>query len=85
MTYRIVISPAAQRQIKKLELQVQKQVIRYLRVLATDTRPSGIKKLSGRKEIYRIRTGDYRILYQIRDNELVVLVLKVGHRREIYK
>lgn len=84
MTYQVIISPAAQRQSKKLDLHIQKQVIRRLRALATDPRPHDMKKLSGRKEVYRIRTGDYRILYQIRDQKLIVLVLEIGHRREVY-
>ncbi len=85
MTYQVILSPAAQRQTKKLEPKIQKQIIRCLRLLITNPRPSGIKKLSGRKEVYRIRTGNYRILYQIQDNKLLVLVLEIGHRREVYQ
>jgi mRNA interferase RelE/StbE len=46
-------------------------------------RPEGVKKLEGEKDLYRLRVGDYRIIYTIRDRELIVLVLKVGHRREV--
>jgi mRNA interferase RelE/StbE len=53
--------------------------------LAADPRPFGVKKLSADEDLFRIRVGDYRIIYQIRDKELIVLVVKIGHRREVYR
>jgi len=56
-----------------------------MEALTRNPRPHGVKKLSGEQNLYRIRAGDYRIIYQIRDKELVVLVLKLGHRRDVYR
>ena len=53
--------------------------------LANDARPAGCLKLAGSPDLYRVRVGDYRIVYQVKDTELVVLVLSIGHRREIYR
>ncbi|HEX9628007.1 MAG TPA: type II toxin-antitoxin system RelE/ParE family toxin [Acidiferrobacterales bacterium] len=61
-----------------------KRILKRIRALAGDPRPSGSEKLSA-QERYRVRQGDYRIVYEIVDAELVVVVVKVGHRREIYR
>jgi mRNA interferase RelE/StbE len=53
--------------------------------LTADRRPSGVKKLSPEENLYRIRVGDDRIIYQIRDKDLIVLVVKIGHRRDVYR
>ena len=53
--------------------------------LAVEPRPHGCTKLSGAKNIYRVRSGDYRIIYQIEDNRLLILVAEIGHRREVYR
>jgi len=56
-----------------------------IRSLQAHPRPAGCKKLAGNADYYRIRVGDYRVLYEIRDRVLLVLVIKVGHRREVYR
>ena len=84
MTYRVEFSPLARRQIKKLSREAQKRIIERIEELAANPRPVGVKKLVGEESLYRVRVGDYRTLYQIRDRELIVLIVKVGHRREIY-
>jgi mRNA interferase RelE/StbE len=83
--YTIEIAPAAERALKKLEANIQKRIIKALLKLEEESRPSGVKKLSGEDELYRIRVGDYRVVYQIQDDELVVLVVRVAHRREVYR
>jgi mRNA interferase RelE/StbE len=83
--YTIEIAPAAERALKKLQADIQKRIIKALLKLQEDPRPAGVKKLSGEDDLYRIRVGDYRIVYQIRDNELVVLVVRVAHRRDVYR
>jgi mRNA interferase RelE/StbE len=85
MTYTVAIRPAAARQIKKLTTVVQEQVIQQLEELELDPRPPGMKKLSGKNNLYRVRVGEYRIIYEIREAVLLVLVVAVGHRREIYR
>ena len=83
--YTIEIAPAVERAIKKLSAEVKKRIIKALLKLGVEPRPPGVKKLSGEEDLYRIRAGDYRIVYQIRDNELVVLVVRVAHRKEVYR
>jgi mRNA interferase RelE/StbE len=53
--------------------------------LAEEPRPDGVVKLKGEENAYRVRVGDYRIVYEVRDNVLLVLIVKIGHRREIYR
>ena len=84
MTYRIEVAPAAVRQLRKLDRAAQRRVQAAIELLATETRPSGAKKLVGGDGEWRVRTGDYRVVYEIHDNVLLILVVAVGHRREIY-
>ncbi len=83
-SYRIVIKKSAAKEIERIEKKDRIRVIEKIRSLASDPHPAGSKKLSG-QEKYRIRQGKYRILYQVLDGELVINVVKVGHRRDIYK
>ena len=85
MAYRVSFAPAALRQFRKLPAAVQTRLSPHIDALANDPRPNGVVKLSGAADIYRIRVGDYRIIYEIRDAVLVVLVLKIGDRRDVYK
>lgn len=85
MSYQVVFKPSAQRQLKKLPFAVQQDLIALIENLSEKPRPSGCKKLKGRQNQYRIRSGDYRIIYSIEDAALVVRVIKVSHRRDIYE
>ena len=85
MAYSVRIRPTAQRQIKKLSRSVQARIVRRLEQLTADPRPRGVEKLTAKDNLYRLREGDYRIIYQIRDQELSVLVVKVAHRRNAYR
>jgi mRNA interferase RelE/StbE len=85
VAYRIVIEPAAVRELKKLVPRVRQQVADAITALADHPRPEGSRKLSGSRSSYRIRVGDHRVLYRITDRELVVLVVTVGHRRDVYR
>ncbi|RCJ40923.1 addiction module toxin RelE [Nostoc minutum NIES-26] len=85
MSYQVEIAPAAVRQIKKLTPDIQQQVVQRLEELALEPRPDGVVKLSGSNSLYRVRLGAYRIIYQIQDNLLLVTVVKVGHRRDVYR
>ncbi|GAA6620661.1 type II toxin-antitoxin system RelE family toxin [Scytonema sp. NUACC26] len=84
MTYSIEIKPAAAKQIRKLPRDVQERIGARLNELALNPRLDGVKKLTN-SELYRARAGDYRIIYQIQDNVLLVTVVRVGHRRDVYK
>jgi mRNA interferase RelE/StbE len=85
MSYEVLFKPAAQRQLKKLTPKVQQDLLAVIEGLSAEPRPSGCKKLKGRANQYRIRLGDYRIIYGIEDAILLVRVIKIGHRRDIYE
>lgn len=85
MTYSITLSPAAARQLRKLDPQARRRVQAAIELLALDPRPPAATRLVGGAGEWRVRTGDYRIVYQIHDDALLVLVLGAGHRREIYR
>lgn len=87
MSYRIEIERSAGRELARLELAVRRRLRQKIQALATDPRPRGAKKLrgSGAPSLWRVRSGDYRIVYEIRDQVLVVVVVTVGHRREVYR
>ncbi|MBB1482651.1 type II toxin-antitoxin system RelE/ParE family toxin [Tessaracoccus sp. MC1865] len=85
MSYRIEVAPAAVRQLRKLDRGAQRRVQAAIELLASRPRPSGAKKLVGGDGEWRVRTGDYRIVYEIHDNVLLVLVVAIGHRRDIYE
>ena len=84
-TYAVIVDSRVQKDIEEFDKDVQRRIIRKLRSLGTDPRPDGSTKLAGEDNLYRVRVGDYRIIYQIRDKELVVLVVRAGHRREVYR
>lgn len=83
-SYRIVIKKSAAKEIEKIQKKDRIRIVEKIRSLSSDPHQIGSKKLSG-QEKYRIRQGSYRILYQIINDELVINVLKVGRRRDIYK
>lgn len=83
--YRIHIAGRAQRAFCNLSPEIQRRLDPAILALADNPRPPGCLKLSGPDSLWRIRVGDYRIVYQIQDEVLLVLVVNVGHRREIYR
>jgi mRNA interferase RelE/StbE len=84
--HRILLRPAAQRFLRKLrDKTLAARLVAAIRGLATDPRPPGCEKLVGVEDLYRIRVRDYRIIYQIQTAVLLVLVVKIGHRREVYR
>ena len=84
-TYRVEIVQSAERRLRKLPRQDQKRVSRAMLDLADDPFPRGTRKLSGYDDVYRLRVGRYRILYSVSGARLIVLVLKIGHRKNIYR
>lgn len=83
-SYRIVIKKSAAKEIERIEEKDRTRIIEKIRSLSEDPHPVGSKKLCG-QEKYRIRLGNYRILYQVKNEKLIINVVKVGHRRDIYK
>ena len=84
MTYTVVILRRAQRELERLPVEHYERVRDAIRALADDPRPPGCVKLTGRQG-WRIRAGDYRVIYEVDDMAQTVTVLHVGHRREVYR
>lgn len=84
MSYEIRLAPAAARQLRKFDPPVRRRIQAALELLAEDPRPPAAKRLVGGAGEWRVRTGDYRIVYEIHDGSLLVLVLRMGHRRDVY-
>jgi len=85
MAFRIQIVRAAARELAALPQPIRRRVGRAISGLAADPRPPGAKLLSGADRRWRVRVGDYRILYLIEDANSIVTVAKIGHRREVYR
>jgi mRNA interferase RelE/StbE len=82
--YELVVRPSVSKDTKDIPSSDLIKLLQKMRALCDDPRPPGSIKLSG-MEYYRVRQGDYRIIYEIEDNRLIVVVVKVGHRRAIYR
>ena len=85
MGYRVTFAAGGKRQLEKLPKAAQQRLGEVITKLSDDPRPRGVVKLSGEEGLYRVRSGDYRAIYRLKDDLLVVLVVKVGHRRDIYR
>jgi mRNA interferase RelE/StbE len=83
--YQVLLERSAERDLRRLSADVHDRVIEAIRALADDPRPPGCRKLAGTKNDWRIRTGDYRILYDIADTVRIVRVNRVRHRRDVYR
>lgn len=83
-SYKLVIKKSVAKDLRKIPKQDVERVLARIRSLADDPRPLGAEKLSG-EEKYRVRQGNYRVLYTIDDIEVCVVVVKVGRRREVYR
>jgi len=83
--YRVEFKPSAAKSVRKLDAGTQRRVIARAEALAENPRPPGAEKLEGMRDLYRIRVGDYRVIYQVADEVLLVLVVRVGHRGDVYR
>ena len=83
--YEIEVSATAKRRLRRLNLVDQIKILKRVRGLAEDPQPPGSRKLRGYTDVYRIRVGQYRVLYSVEDHKLVIILLKVGHRRDVYR
>ena len=84
-SYRIEVPATAEKQIRKLGKADQLRVLRAVQTLAADPYPAGARRLHGYEDVFRIRVGTFRILYSVAARVLVVIVLKVGHRKDLYR
>ena len=83
--YRVAFASSAEKELKKLPAQLIARLVPRLENLASNPRPSSCKKLAGGDGEWRIRVGDYRVVYTIDDSELLVEVTRIRHRREVYR
>ena len=84
MSYKVVIPKPVQKQLSDLPKNQRDRLITDIRLLAEVPRPSGVKKLKGYENIYRIRVGDYRVIHEVKDQEMLVLIISSVHRRDAY-
>lgn len=85
MAYTVVLLPSARRELASLPREAQRRIARHIDALASDPRPAGAQMLRGPERILRLRVGDYRMLFQVEDKALAVVIVKIGHRREVYR
>jgi mRNA interferase RelE/StbE len=83
--YRVLYDPKALQELAKLDKTVARRILRTVNSLSGNPRPVGCRSLVGYKDLWRIRVGDYRVIYTIKDAELVVLALRVAHRSDVYR
>jgi len=83
--YEVKFTKGARKMFRKLSQEVQERIQTKIDELAIEPRPNGVKKLKGEENAYRIRVGDYRVIYEIFDDVLLVSVVEVGHRSNVYK
>ena len=85
-SYRVLIKPSAAKEIEAVGQKRDRQrIVASIRKLARDPRPVGCEKLAGEQDRYRLRVGRYRIIYSIGDAELLIVVVRVGHRKDVYR
>lgn len=84
-SYEIEITRTAEKQLEKLPRKEQKRVVAAVLRLADEPRPRGSRKLGGHDDVFRIRVGTYRVLYSVSGGQLVIIILKVGHRHDVYR
>ena len=84
--YRVEIKRSAARELDEIEPRAQRQrIVSRIRALAAEPLPPGVQKLAGSARSFRVRQGNYRIVYELRDEDQLVVIVKIGHRREVYR
>ncbi len=83
--YRVDIKPSARRAAQRLPARARVRLVAAIDALGDNPRPDGCKKVAGVEHLYRARVGDYRIVYEVHDEVLHVLVIRVGHRSDVYR
>ena len=85
MAYTVEFLKTAERELAALPKDTQRQIARKIDALRENPRPPGVKLLHGEERFYRLRVGEYRVIYSIEGKRLVILVIKIGHRKDVYK
>lgn len=84
-SYRIVYKKSVDKDLRGLSAALRKVIFNKILTLATDPLPASVTKLRGSTDLYRLRHSNYRIIYQVQKDQLKILIIKVGHRREVYQ
>lgn len=84
-SYRVELARSAEKDLRRIDRALLPVIFKALESLATDPRPHGVKKIVGAELTFRIRVGDYRIVYEIQDAVLLVTVIRVAHRKDVYR
>ena len=84
-SYEVVWKGSAEKELRKLPREAIRRLIDLATTLATDPYPQGTRKLAGTDRTWRVRSGNYRLVYTVEDQQLIVQVIRVGHRREVYR
>lgn len=84
-SYRLLIKPSAAKEIESAPRKDRLRIVKRIQDLSSDPRPPGCEKLSGHDDKYRVRQGAYRIVYTVSDVDFVICIVKVGHRKEVYR
>lgn len=82
---RLEISRTAEKQLRELPAPAQRRIVKAVLALPHDLHPHGARKLSGYDDVFRIRVGVYRVIYSVADEVLVIIILKIGHRKDVYR
>ena len=85
MPYQVLLTPAAHRSLRSFPKDIRKRLDREILALGENPRPHGCEKLRGEDALYRIRVGPFRVIYEIQDEQLIVLVVRIGDRKEVYR
>ena len=83
--YKILISSSAEKSLKKIPKKDLSRIVLTISHLSNDPFPVGSRKLTGEDNVYRIRQGQYRVIYEVYKDKILVIVLKIGHRKDVYK
>ena len=84
-TYEVKFATSAAKEFRSLPLELKRRVGAVIDRLSEDPRPPGVRKLVGRERLYRIRVGQYRVVYEVDDKEQLIRVTRIRHRREVYR
>ena len=84
-TYKVIFKPSTDKALQKLPVDAQRRIVTAVDALTVKPRPHGVVKMAGDDNLWRVRVGEYRIVYEIHDGQLIVLVLRVAHRRDVYR
>ena len=83
--YNILISASAEKALKKIPKKDRIKIVRLIQTLAISPFPQGVRKLMDEQSVYRVRQGNYRVIYELKNKKLIILILKIGHRKNVYR